>query len=626
MKWILVGTDALLVLASLLLAVNLRFEGDVPVTYQGSHLIWLNLGIVMANLASYWFHGLYHKVWRYAGVHELLSISRAVTVSYLPFAAWSFATGGQACSRSIIIIAWLFNIMLVGAMRFILRLSSEPLAMPRLPGARKVLIVGANDEGEAILRELARQPTRPWSCVGFVDEDSRKVGTTIRGSRVLGTLDDMPRLLAELCVDEVILGVPKPPVVRRLISLCASAPHVELKLVPSISDVVQGRTRVSQIREVRIEDLLEREPVQLRLETVASCIKGRRVLVTGAGGSIGSEICRQLSRLEPVALILLGRGENSIHEIAIELGNLTSIPLSTVIADVRDLARMRKIFREHRPQVVFHAAAHKHVPLMEANPEEAMSVNVLGTRNLVGLSAEFGVERFILLSTDKAVNPTSLMGASKRLAELLVLEAAARCGQATRYMAVRFGNVLGSRGSVIPTFRRQIELGGPVTVTDPEMTRFFMTIPEAVTLVIQAAALGDGGEIYILDMGEPVRILDLARNMIRLSGYEPETDIPIKVLGPRPGEKTSEELLNTGEEATATAVPKIRRVTSPEPCRVDIGETLQRIEHCLAAMELGADTPETARKLRGILGLGPAASPRAAGATTLAIGPEPPSD
>lgn len=600
MKWILLGTDALLVLASLFLAVNLRFEGDVPVTYEASRMIALDLAIVLANLVSYQLHGLYHKVWRYAGVHELLSISRAVTVSYLPFATWSFVTGGQACSRSIIVIAWLFNILLVGAIRFILRLSSEPLAMPRMPGARKVLIVGANDAGEAILRELARQPSQPWSCVGFVDEDARKVGTTIRGTRVVGTLDALPRLLPELGVDEVILGVPKPPEVRRLLSLCASAPHVELKLVPSVSDVVQGRSRVSQIREVRIEDLLEREPVQVSLESVASCLRGRRVLVTGAGGSIGSEICRQMARLGPESLILLGRGENSIHEIAIELRSLSPVPLHTVIADVRDEARMRKIFHEHRPHVVFHAAAHKHVPLMEANPEEAMTVNVMGSRNLVELASEFGVERFILLSTDKAVNPTSLMGASKRLAELIALEAAARPGQATRFMAVRFGNVLGSRGSVIPTFRRQIELGGPVTVTDPDMTRFFMTIPEAVTLVIQAAALGEGGEIFILDMGEPVRILDLARNIIRLSGYEPESDIPIQVLGPRPGEKMSEELLNTGEEATPTRVAKVRRVTS-SGTRPPVGETWRQVEDVLGKAGPEVPSVEVTARLRMLL-------------------------
>ncbi|MBM3461504.1 MAG: polysaccharide biosynthesis protein [Armatimonadetes bacterium] len=598
MNWVLAAADAALVLASLLLAVHLRFSEDlIPAKYLGPKVLMVHLAIVAVNLVVYWAMGLYRRVWRYAGVHELKTIVAAVSLSYAPFVVLSAATGGSMYSRGIIIIAWIFTMMLVGALRFTLRLSSEPMVPPHVPGARKILIVGANDAGEATLRELRRQPSGSYDVVGFVDPNPSGVGMRIRGTPVLGVLEDIPRLVSERGVDEIITAIPDPAVVRRLISLCESARHIELKLVPSLPDVVEGRTTVSQIREVRIEDLLEREPVQLDIQSIASFIEGRRVLVTGAGGSIGSEICRQVSRLGPSQLILLGRGENSIHEMMVELRSRSTVPLTPVIADVRDVTRLERIFAETRPQVIFHAAAHKHVPLMEANPEEAMTVNVLGTRGLVELSPRHGVERFILLSTDKAVNPTSVMGASKRLAELIVRDAA-RASSGTLFVAVRFGNVLGSRGSVIPTFRRQIALGGPVTVTDPEMTRFFMTIPEAVALVIQAAALAAGGEIFVLDMGEPVRILDLARNMIRLSGYEPETDIPIEVLGARPGEKMFEELVGADEEARPTSVGKIQKIVAREEAlasRAPLPQALGQIEACVREGDL--------TRLREVLGL-----------------------
>jgi FlaA1/EpsC-like NDP-sugar epimerase len=586
-----------MVLMSLICAVLLRFEGSIPPTYQtAAREFWMPAAIVIVNLAIYWWRGLYSRVWRYAGVHELKSIFLAVVIAYVPFVLLSFVSGGAVYSRSIIIIAALVNVMLVGGMRFALRLVNEPITPPRLSTARRVLIVGTSDQSEAILRELQRHPTHAYFPVGFVELKKADAGMTIRGTPVLGTLDDVPRLIEAQQIDEVILGLSQPTLVRRLVTLCEGSRQVELKLVPSISDVMDGRTTVSQIREVRIEDLLERDPVSLQLDTIAGYIKGKRVLVTGAGGSIGSEICRQISRLGPERMILLGRGENSIHEIAVELRSRSTVPLHNVIADVRDRPRLARLFEEEKPQVVFHAAAHKHVPLMEANPSEAVTVNVLGTRNLVELSAQHRIERFILLSTDKAVNPSSMMGASKRVAEWIVQDAARAVGDAgTRFVAVRFGNVLGSRGSVIPTFKRQIALGGPVTVTHADMTRFFMTIPEAVALVIQAAALATGGDIYILDMGQPVRILDLARNMIRLSGYEPEVDIPIQFLGVREGEKMSEELVGEGEQASATAVNKIQRIT---------GDTMtpERLSRMLSVLEQAAAAEDEAA-MREILGL-----------------------
>jgi FlaA1/EpsC-like NDP-sugar epimerase len=572
LKLALLLADTVLVFASIYLAVNLRFEGEiVPLKYQGHDMLAVHVAIVVVNLMAYKAFGLYGKVWRYAGIHELKDICKAVTLAYLPFVLVTFVSGGAIYPRSIIIISYILTLMSVGAVRLMLRLYSERISTG--PGeARRVLIVGANDAGEAILRELSRQAERAHECIGFVDDAREREGLRIRGVPVLGGVDRLPALVEKHEINEIVVAETRPPLVRRVVSLTESLTDVELKMVPSVADVVEGRTTVSQIRDVRIEDLLARPPVTIDLSSVAAFLEGRRILVTGAGGSIGSEICRQVASLGAARLYLLGRGENSIYEISIELKNKFKVDFETIIADVRDRPRMERVFERVRPHVVFHAAAHKHVPLMEANPEEAITVNVLGTRTLVELSARFGVERFILLSTDKAVNPVSIMGWSKRLAEMVVLEAARRVAvsvgppnpdpgaEGTRFVAVRFGNVLGSRGSVVPTFRRQIAMGGPVTVTDANMTRFFMTIPEAVTLVIEAAAMARGGEIYILDMGEPVRILELARNMIRLSGYEPDTDIPIRILGTRPGEKLDEELLNDGERATPTEAGKIQRV------------------------------------------------------------------
>lgn len=584
MKWALLLADAVLVLASIMLAANLRFGGEIPTKYQGLNMLWTHIAIVCVNLLAYGWYGLYGKVWRYAGIHELKDIFKAVTISYLPFILVSFARSGSFYPRSIIVIAWIFTLMLIGAIRLMFRLASERISGGPV-NARRMLIVGANDAGEAVLRELLRQPTQSHIPIGFIEDGKARKGVRIRGVPVLGNLDDLPSIVQRYEVKEIVVADPRPPLMRRVVSLAEPLPDVELKMVPSVADVVEGRTSVSQIRDVRIEDLLVRPPVKIDLSAIASFLQGRRVLVTGAGGSIGSEICRQVAGLGVAQLILLGRGENSIHEIAIELKNRTQVPLESVIADVRDMARTQRVFARYQPHVVFHAAAHKHVPLMEQNPSEAITVNVLGTRNLVSLSTRYGVERFILLSTDKAVNPASVMGWSKRLAELVVLEAAQNSGDGrsegrTRFVAVRFGNVLGSRGSVVPTFRRQIAMGGPVTVTDPNMTRFFMTIPEAVTLVIEAAAMARGGEIYILDMGDAVKILDLARNMIRLSGFEPDIEIPIQVLGPRPGEKVTEELVNVGEESSATEADKIKRVQGP----AFDGEVLRRLLDDLEAL------------------------------------------
>jgi len=411
---------------------------------------------------------------------------------------------------------------------------------------KRALLVGAGDAGEAVLREFSRQPGFAYQIMGLVDDDPQKRKLNIRGFRVLGKTSDLPELIKNLQVQEVIVAYPSPSLISKVVEICRKI-QVEIKVVPALEELVKGRIKVSGLRDVDIADLLERDEVQIDFKGINEYLGGKRILVSGAGGSIGSEICRQVLRFNPEMLILLGRGENSIHEIAIELSAKSDVPLIKYIADIRDISRMENLFKLYKPQVVFHAAAHKHVPLMEDNVPEAISVNVFGTRNLLELADKYAAESLVILSTDKAVKPVSIMGTSKCLAEMLLSLFSKK--SKTRYAAVRFGNVLSSRGSVIPTFKRQIALGGPVTVTDPEMTRFFMTIPEAVKLVIQAGALSKAGKtnIYILDMGRTVKILDLAKNLIRLSGYEPGKDIQFRFTGARPGEKLAEQLFEDGE-------------------------------------------------------------------------------
>ncbi|MGI5843083.1 MAG: polysaccharide biosynthesis protein [Candidatus Xenobium sp.] len=555
-KLALAVVDFLLLMAGLLLALGLRLDFDQAAMGRfltPNHLWFYGMASGLTVVAFFLF-GLYEKVWRYAGIYELLAMVWAVTAVVVPIGVLILLAGGSFFPRTGPVIAAFLWLSLCGGLRFALRISSHR-RVQRGDTYRRVLVVGANDAGEAVVRELIRQRTG-LDPVGFLDGDPDRRRIRIHGVPVLGTPDQVADIARDYQVSEVILAQSDPAVVRTVVGACAST-ELQLRLVPSLSDVAGGHVTVNSIREVQIEDLLERDPVRVELASVGEYLRARRILVTGAGGSIGSEICRQVVHLGAESVIMMGRGENSIYEIALELRGEPVIPF---IADTRDRGRLEELFRRHQPQVVFHAAAHKHVPLMEANPSEAVSNNIFGTALLMELAERHQVEKFISISTDKAVNPSSVMGASKRMVELLLARRAA-----PGFAAVRFGNVLGSRGSVIPTFRRQIAAGGPVTVTDADMTRYFMTIPEAVSLVIQAGALAQGGEIYILDMGSPVKIMDLARNMIRLSGYEPDLDIPILVTGVRPGEKLYEELVNTGEETESTRFPKITRVISPAP-------------------------------------------------------------
>jgi len=515
--------------------------------------------------------GIYRRFWRYASADDAILLALAAFVA-------SAAEGAlflgllvplgllPGIPRSIPLIDAVLTLWCIGGTRFGLRIAVQRARRCRKAGAaqaprRRVLIAGAGEAGVLVLKELTANPQTGLEPVGFVDDDPSKAGMRVYRYPVLGPCSRIPALVAEHKIDQVIIAMPSAPgrTIRDLVGICGAA-GVAVRTLPGVYDVLAGRVNLEQIRDIQIEDLLRREPVSTDTSEVAQLIQGRRVLVTGAGGSIGSELCRQIARCAPAELILLGHGENSIFEIHNELSLLKSAgqiacELRPVIADIRFPERLAAVFGRYRPEMVFHAAAHKHVPLMETSPEDAISNNVEGTRNLLAAAMAAGVSHFVQISTDKAINPTSVMGATKRVAELMVQAAAQATGLC--YVAVRFGNVLGSRGSVVPFFQRQIAAGGPVTVTHPDMRRYFMSIPEAVQLVLQAAALGDGGEVFVLDMGEPVRIVDLAADLIRLSGLEPVRDIEIAFTGLRPGEKLFEELFADQEAHTRTRHVKI---------------------------------------------------------------------
>lgn len=509
--------------------------------------------------------GVYSRYWRYASIDELLLLAGSVTVAMIAagmicfFLLWLLPVNWML-PRSVPLIYLLIAVVVTAVPRLSIRIwTVYEWQGYRGANVQKVLIVGAGDAGSMIGREMQRISHLHMLPVGFVDDDKNKQGVRIHGIPVLGKCEDVPALVSQFDIRQVIIALPTAPgkVVREIVGICEKA-RVQTKIIPGIYELLDGTVSINQLRDVDIEDLLRREAVQTDITAVQSLISGKRVLITGGGGSIGSELCRQVLRCQPAEIVLVGHGENSIFAINHELNRLRSgmpIKITPVIADVRFAERIQAIFSKYRPEVVFHAAAHKHVPLMELNPTEAVTNNVQGTQNLLQAALAVNVSHFVMISTDKAVNPTSIMGASKRAAELLVHEAAKTSGQP--YVTVRFGNVLGSRGSVVLTFKQQIAAGGPVTVTHPDMERFFMTIPEAVQLVLQAATLGKGGEVFVLDMGEPVRIVDLARDLIELSGLEVGRDIDIVFTGTRPGEKLFEELFVPGEKYHRTAHEKV---------------------------------------------------------------------
>ena len=527
--------------------------------------------LLVVRPAVYYAFGLYNRWWRYASVPELVRILEAVTVGSVITLALVFGVlaprvdGSRVFSGTIMLLEWMLNLLAVGGTRLLLRL----LQTPSLPTAshlvkggplRRVLIMGAGDAGALILREMQNNRALNYLPVGLLDDDPAKQHARIYGVPVMGTRHEIPQLARVHGIDEVVIAMPTAPgsAIREVRAICAGA-SIATKTIPGLYELIGGTVNINQIREVRIEDLLRREPVRTDLAAVEGFLANTVVMVTGAGGSIGSELCRQIAVRRPRQILLLGHGENSIYHIWGELAQrYPAMDIVPLIADIRDADRIERLLTQYRPEVIFHAAAHKHVPLMECNPEEAFTTNVLGTQNLVDAAEQAGTDYFVLISSDKAVNPVNIMGASKSLAEMVVQQAARRSGK--RYGVVRFGNVLGSRGSVVPLFERQIASGGPVTVTHPDMTRFFMTIPEAVQLVLQAAVLGHSGEVFVLDMGEQIRIVDLARDLISLSGLTPDEDIPIVYTGVRPGEKLYEELTSAGETPVRTAHSKVFQI------------------------------------------------------------------
>ena len=561
----LFASDILLFSASTILAFALRFEGfewTAATHYAATVYLLVSLPV---KLGIGWGVGLYGRLWRYAGLVDLERLITATGLSglvCLVIGAAILPGVGVIAGRvplSVLFLDALLTAVFAAAPRLAVRAFGRRGSRRRLEDGRRALIVGAGAAGEMIVKELLTHPQVGLNPVGFVDDDRSKHGHRMCDLPVLGPLSKIQDVLLEHEVDEVVIAMPRAPgaVVREVVRAALDA-GVKTRTVPAMFDIISGKVSVASLRQVEIQDLLRREPIQTDLDQVRSLATGETVLVTGAGGSIGSELCRQLARLEPARILLLGHGENSIFDIQHELHErFPSTRLQPVIADVRDRERMRRVFEHYRPYAVFHAAAHKHVPLMEANIPEAVTNNVLGTKNVAELSADCEVEHLVLISTDKAVRPTSVMGATKRVAEQIVQEIAEIRGR--NFVAVRFGNVLGSRGSVVPTFLRQIQMGGPVTITHPEMRRYFMTIPEAVQLVLQAGAIGRGGEVFVLNMGEPVKILDLATDLIRLSGLEVGTDIEIRFSGTRPGEKLYEELFFSSENAFPTDHPKVLR-------------------------------------------------------------------
>jgi FlaA1/EpsC-like NDP-sugar epimerase len=587
-----VVADAVLCALAFLLAFRLRFLDEangIPDRYwtlfvQSVAIVAIGKVLVFAAF------GLYQKWWRYVGLRDLLGIVRAVAVaSLILIVVFTVAKPFEdSLPRSVAVMDFMFTLGLVGGARILVRMVMErPGRGARIARGRDVLVIGAGSGGQMVVRELQLNPDLGSVAIGFVDDDPRKRGMRMLGLKVLGSTAEIGEILDETEPDEVVIAIPSAPgtLRGRVVAACRER-AIAVRTLPTVFELLRGGVQLTrQLREVQVEDVLGRDPVHVELDTVGAYLEDRKVLVTGAGGSIGSELCRQIARVRPRLLVMLDNAEGNLFSVdrdMIEERHFSSV--ESVLADCREPARMLEVMQRFKPDVVFHAAAYKHVPLMEGNPLEAVRNNAIATRITAETAAASTVERFVLVSTDKAVNPKTVMGASKAMAEWIV-EVAGEKHPHTRFVSVRFGNVLGSSGSVVPLFRRQIERGGPVTVTHPEMTRYFMTIPEAVQLVIRAGDIGAGrGEVFVLDMGDPVRIVDLAHNMIRLAGYEPEKDIAVDFIGIRPGEKLQEELFGANERTRPTAAKRILRAVRDVPLDPDwVISTLDGMEQLVLA-------------------------------------------
>jgi FlaA1/EpsC-like NDP-sugar epimerase len=572
---IVLAIDASLVALSWYLANLLRFNFDIPPDSMSAikRLLPVILG---TKMVVFYMFNLYKGMWRYTSIDDLLNIIKASGISsLLVVTVVAFTHGLAGFARSAFVIDWVLTIFLIGGYRIGIRLyfwlgPKDRLSSFRLlthfrlkkgerSGARKLLILGAGDCGEKIYREIQDNASLRYEVVGFLDDDLNKVGKLLHGVPILGTTAELKSLAQRIGADEALIAIPSATAVqmRALLAHCEES-GLPSKTVPGMGELIDGKVSVKAIRDIDYRDLLGREVIRLDEDRIAGYLENARVLVTGAGGSIGSELCRQICRFNPSCLILYERAESPLYEIDLELRtDYPEAKVVSILGDIRDRSQLSRALSDHQPQVVFHAAAYKHVPMMELQPWKAVRNNILGTHQVMDLSREHGIERFVLVSTDKAVRPANVMGASKRVAELLVQNQNGCSLNSTKFMTVRFGNVVGSVGSVVPLFKKQIERGGPVTVTHPEVTRYFMTIPEACQLILQAGAMGEGGEIFILDMGTPVRIVDMARDLIRLSGFEPDADIKIEFVGLRPGEKLFEELITSGEGIVPTSHEKI---------------------------------------------------------------------
>lgn len=592
---ILVGIDIAIVLISVYASFIFHFEGHIPDEYWQLYLMFSSIMAIVSTLSMFYFR-LYNRIWQYASTGELLSIVKAVLVSSLLSYFIANLVSPLHIPLSVLVHTSNGTLLLLGGIRFMWRVFCDKyMAKPKKKG-RKALIIGAGSCGTLFAKELKTNDNSDVLPFAFIDDDPYKQKLQVYGIPVIGGRHDIPKAVEKHDIDEIIIAMPSvsKAQISEIINIC-KATKGRLKIIPQLQDMMQGKTAVNQIRDVQVEDLLGRDPIKTDLEHIANYVEDKIVLVTGAGGSIGSELCRQIAPFKPRTLLLLGHGENSIYTIEMEMRRLApELQLETIIADVQDRSRLEDVFRKFKPEVVFHAAAHKHVPLMELNPSEAIKNNVFGTKNVAECADMIGSERFVLISTDKAVNPTSIMGTTKRIAEMFIQSLDKH--SKTKFVAVRFGNVLGSRGSVIPRFKEQIQRGGPVTVTHPEMVRYFMTIPEAVQLVIQAGAFAKGGEVFILDMGKPVRIVDLATDLIRLSGYEPNVDIQIEFTGMRTGEKLYEELLTNEEGMSST---KHDRIFIGKPLQINRSE----LEFEMRKLEqvLGHDKEEIRAVLRHLV-------------------------
>jgi FlaA1/EpsC-like NDP-sugar epimerase len=595
------AADAALVAAAWYLAFTLRFDRGVPVYYHTLFVRTIAF-VIGIKLAVFVLSGFYNRWWRYVSTRDMWGAARGVLIGSLVAdltVYFASPVHNVRLPRSIAVLDFLLTMAFIAASRMIARsIIERPQARNVLAHGKEVIVVGAGDAARLMLREMLRIPALGYTPIGLVDDNPSKKNIRIEGVRVLGTIDDLPHVIRDNKPDELLIAIPSASGELRA-RVVDAAGDVPVKTLPGLHELIAGDLNLTtQIRPIQVEDVLGREPVEVDFGSIASYLKDETVLVTGAGGSIGAELCRQIAQVDPARLIHVEHHETALFEIERELVDRDFTAAHPVLADVKNLQKMRQVFERYSPGVVFHAAAYKHVPMLEANPVEAVRNNTVATRVLADVAVEFGAARFVLVSTDKAANPKNLLGRSKAIAEWIVEAYGHREDVSTRFVAVRFGNVLNSSGSVIPIFRRQIERGGPVRVTHPEMTRYFMTIPEAVSLIVQAGAIGGRGQVFVLDMGEPVKIVDLAREMIRLSGKEPGKDVEIEFTGVRPGEKLREDLWGVGEVVEPTVHPKISRATRAQIDAAWLEDELAELERLVDA----GDTLELVARIDAMVG------------------------